>query len=190
MSNAVARIAGCGGASGDPNCGNPTGAGVGNGRIDQGIGAIPSNTVTNEDFLFFNHMRVADVITGLTGNPAITNGFGGGYPSASIGGGFTIGHTAATGGLTFAPPLARAGHYLVLTGSMSSLANTAGTGALTASQAARIDRKLDDGGPNSGSVVGINGGASGTCASDTTATASYNEALVAPLCNIAVRIQG
>lgn len=187
--NANVRIAGC---VNDPTCDNPTGAGIDNGRVDVGIGSIPAVALTNEGLQFFNHMRVADLITGFTGNigAATTASFGVSNPEASIGGGFTVGHTSAGGGITFTPALARAGHYLVLTGSATALANASGSGALSASQGARIDRKLDDGSPNTGSVVGINGGATGTCASAATAAAAYNEALVDPLCNLAIRIQG
>lgn len=188
MGNAEARIAGC---ADDATCGDATGT-VDNGRIDVGIGSAPSIDLTDEGLQFFNQMRVADLITGFTGDVGDAPSFGGSHPEASIGGGFTIGHTSATGGITFSPGLARAGHYLVLTGSATGTADAEGSGTLSASQAARIDRKLDDGAPNTGSVVGINGGAAdgGTCASDDTASAAYEEALVDPLCNLAIRVQG
>lgn len=185
--NAVNRIAGCTTANA---CGNPTGT-INNGRVDVAIGAIPVATVTNEGYLFFNHMRVADLITGLTGGSTVA--FGISHPEASIGGGFTIGHTSVTGSVITA---SRAGHYLVLTGSTTALANASGTGALSASQAARIDRKLDDAAATSGSVLGINdGGGTGSAtgcfaAAANNAAGAYNENLVNPLCNLAIRIQG
>lgn len=183
LGNATNRIAGC---DADSACDDPSNGTQNNGRIDAQIGAAPAATGGNEDFQFWQHMRVADLITGFTGVGTTVN-FGQSYPSASIGGGFTVGHTTA-GATGFTP--VRAGHYIVLTGSISGTVDAGGAGVLTASQAARIDRKLDDGSPNSGSVYGIDAGTSGSCADDSSVTTPYNEAQSDPLCNLAIRIQG
>lgn len=184
MTSATTRIAGC---DTDTTCEDAVAAnGGGNGRIDVQVGDSLA-TGTNEGFLFFNQMRVADLITGMTGTDDLN--FGGGLPSASIGGGFTIGHTSAGTAVTLPQSLARAGHYLALVGSAEGLADT--EGVLSASQAARIDRKLDNGAPNSGSVVGVNAGSGDDdCAVSTDVDSDYNEAQVQPLCNLLIRIQG
>lgn len=168
MANASTRLVNC--------AANPCNNGDGDARIDVNVGAAPA--LANEGAFFFNHMRVTDLVTGFDG--AATLSFGAAIPVAEIGGGYMVGHTS-TGVTGFTATEMRPGHYLVLTGQLAAVAN--GTGILTASQAARIDRKMDDGRSTSGSVV-----------AETTANCrdanNYNEDDQDQLCNLAVRIQG
>jgi hypothetical protein len=100
-------------------------------------------------------------------------------PEAKIGGGFWMGHTA-TGNATGVTGM-RAGHYLVFNGLPD--VNVGGTsGGLTASQAAQMDRKLDDGNPNSGTVQ-----STGTNCIQTNA---YNEDTENSSCGMYIRVQG
>lgn len=169
MANASTRLVNC--------LANPCNNGDGDARIDLAVGA--QVTVAGEGAFFFNHMRVTDLITGFDG--AALEQFGAAYPVAEIGGGYMVGHTSAGAPTGFNAAELRPGHYLVLTGQRAAVAN--GTGILTPSQAARIDRKMDDGRSNSGAVV-----------VETTATCrdgnNYNEDLQNQLCNLAIRIQG
>ena len=168
MANAATRLVNC--------AANPCNNGDGDARIDVNVGDAP--TLADEGAFFFNHMRVTDLVTGFDG--AATLQFGAAIPTAEIGGGYMVGHSS-TGVTNFTATEMRPGHYIVLTGQLADSAD--GTGILTASQAARIDRKMDDGRSNSGAVV-----------SETTAncrdTNNYNEDDQDQLCNLAVRIQG
>ncbi|MCL4677564.1 MAG: prepilin-type N-terminal cleavage/methylation domain-containing protein [Alphaproteobacteria bacterium] len=168
MANASTRLINCNA--------NPCDDGDGDARIDVNVGAVP--TLANEGAFFWNHMRVTDLITGFDGSATLS--FGAAVPVAEIGGGYMVGHTS-TGITGFTAAEMRPGHYIVLTGQLAAVAN--GTGVLTPSQAARIDRKMDDGRSVSGSVV-----------SETTAACrdgnNYNEDDQDQLCNLAIRIQG
>ena len=169
MANAATRLINC---AADP-CNN----GNGNARLEVAVGAAPTITAATEAAYFFNQMRAADLISGFDGTATAT--FGQALPSASIGGGYIIGHTGAGADVSFTT--VRAGAYLVLTGQPVVVA--AGTGLPTPSQAARIDRKMDDGQPLTGSVIGDD--ASG-CHDGT----SYVEIDQTISCSVAVRIQG
>lgn len=170
MANASTRL---------PNCtANPCNNGNGNARLDVAVGAIAA--IANESGYYFNHMRTTDLLTGFDGSA--TAAFGQAFPIAEAGGGYMIGYVSTAVAPTgFTAAEFRPGHYLVLTGQVAAVAN--GTGILTPSQAARIDRKIDDGRSNAGSVL-----------SETTAACrdanNYNEDTPNQLCNIAIRVQG
>ncbi len=154
--------------------------GNGNGRIDvPALGNAPN--ASQEGAVAMVHLAAADLISGVAIDDA-TVSFGVMLPEAKVGGGFWLGYTpngSATGGVTGM----RAGHYLVFNG--LSDANIGGTnGGLTATQAAQIDRKLDDGNPESGSVR-----STGTDCIDT-ATDQYNEAIESSSCGMYIRVQG
>lgn len=169
MANASTRLVGCNA--------DPCDDGDGDARIDVNVGAAPA--LNNEAGYFFNHMRVTDLITGFDGSATLQ--FGAAIPVAEIGGGYMVGHSQV--GVTgFTQTEMRPGHYLVLTGQLAAVGAT--TGILTNSQAARIDRKMDDGRSNSGAVIVQSGQCRGA------ATTDYNEIDLDELCNLAVRIQG
>lgn len=153
-------------------------AGNGNGRITETPGAAAA--ASTEALTFWAQLNAADLFSGVDGTANLA--WGQGLPEASIGGGFTVGFTAdgtltaSTGGV------ARGGHYLSLRGGPGIVA--VGNAALSASQAARIDRKMDDGSANGGSVRAAGGT---TCA---TAAGVYVEANDVVSCSLYVRIQG
>ena len=145
MNNATTRLAGCGtfAACVDGN---------GNGLLDVNVGAAIGN---NEGARFFGQLLAGDFITGMDGSTA-NNGFGTSNPTAPIGGGFTAGDTR-TGATGFTAAEMRPAPHVVITGTTTAVA--AGRGVLTPQQAGNIDRRLDDGVPSTGSIVGQAGNA-------------------------------
>lgn len=154
---------------------------LGNGRIDIVVGG--ANAVTSEGAYFFNQLRAASLLSGFTG--AANASFGAAFPSASVGGGYIIGGTQAGAATGFRGTELRVGHYLVLNGSTGAAAND--SGALTPSQGARIDRKMDDGDPSTGGVVGDS--TADNCRLAGT-EAVYQESSTAATCALAIRVQG
>ena len=121
----------------------------------------------------FVHLAAAGFLTGIEPEDANPE-FGQNLPAAKVGGGywFAYGGTGANPtGLTL-----RAGPYLVLNGDIAAPGGT--TGALTASEAAQIDRALDDGNPTSGSIY-----AAGT---DCQSSGVYNEGNENSLCSLLI----
>lgn len=168
MVNATARLAGCAA---------PCVNGNGNSKLGGAVGTVPAA----ETLAFFPMLRLANLLSGYDGTAGVA--FGQALPSASVGGGYTVGYVDATVAPTgFAAANLRQGHYIVLTGTPTAVVGV-GTGKINPSQAARIDRKMDDGQATSGSVVLDNVNAA--CLLGT----AYAELLTGQTCNIAIRIQ-
>ena len=152
-------------------------AGNGDGRIDNGVALGSAPTITREGVVAFTHMAAADLISGVNINGTLN--FGSALPEAKIGGGFWLGHTAngaanGTGGGL------RPGHYLIFNAVPGAIAAGSTTG-LTATQAAQVDRKIDDGQADAGDVqaAGSNCESSGV----------YNESNTASNCSLYMRVQ-
>lgn len=160
------------------NCTGPCAgvAGAGDGRLN----TAPSAAAAGDVLQFFGQLSAADLVTGVDGSA--TAEWGEALPSASVGGGYTAGyHGTGTLGINTSPT---SGHYLSLRGDPAAM-GTAGTALLNGSQAARIDRKMDDGNPVTGSVFG------GVAACQSTAnTSAYDEASGQANCDVFIRIQG
>ena len=139
-----------------PNCAAPCNNGDGNGVISVNVGAAPAIAAGagGEGTGFFLHLLAASLITGMDGANAVT--FGQSLPTAPIGGGFTAGDSR-TGVTGFRATEMRAAPHIVLTATTANVA--AGQGVLTPQQAANIDTRLDDGAPDSGTIVGQAGNA-------------------------------
>ena len=168
-----------------PNCAAlPCSAvGDGNGRIAQAPGIIQA--AGTEATRFWTHLAAADLIGGVDSTSAVVATWGGQLPSTEIGGGFTIGYAANAAALTGTIAAnATQGHYLALTLLPSGTAADVGNEALSPTQAARIDRKLDDGVPGAGGVMGAEGTA-GACGT----ALLYAEATGGVACNLYARIQ-
>lgn len=157
---------------------NSCGNGNGDGRL--GVTAGDALTATDEGAYFFNHLRAADLVSGFDGKNTVA--FGETFPTANVGGGFLVGYAAAGTATGLGGATLRTGHYLVLTGQVANAANT--TGIVTPAQAARIDRKMDDGIIDQGSVQ-----ANTNCVDGTTPGA-YDEGDQSKVCNVYIRIQG
>jgi len=157
-----------------PNCaGTCANAGDGNAQLENGPG---SNAGENLDF--WAHLNAADLLSGVDNSGAAV--WGQGLPSAKAGGGFTVGYTN-NGTLPNNPAgVGRGGHWLTIQG----VPSTPGAAALTASEAARMDRKMDDGSSSTGSVIASDGG---NCEAS---AGVYNEAADVQDCGLNIRIQG
>lgn len=168
MANPSTRLPGCAAAP----C---TVAGDGNGRID-GIGGGNFPAKDEEAATAFAHLIAAGLLKGY--DPSTdTVAYGQMLPDAKSGGGFFFAYTVSgsvSGGLTGLP----AGHYLVLNGTASSVGTT--TGPLSANQAAKIDRGLDDGAPGAGNVRVVGTG----CA----ASGAYSEGNESALCALYIKL--
>ena len=75
----------------------------------------------------------------------------------------------------------RPGHYLVMNGLVASVAAASTTG-ITSTQAAQVDRKMDDGDPEAGDIQATGSGC--------VAANAYQEALTTASCSVYVRVQG
>lgn len=174
-----------------PNCPAGTcaaaGATLGDRRVSGGFGAAP----TAEMISFWWQLNAADLVSGL--DPTrVGGGWGAQFPTAKIGGGFTAAYFAGNALLTSqqggVAANVRAGHYLALYNTLAGggvPAPVDGNGFLTPNQAFRIDSKLDDGVPSSGSVLAA-GAANCILAGP---PASYNEGIASGVCNLYIRFQ-
>jgi prepilin-type N-terminal cleavage/methylation domain-containing protein len=160
-----------------------TTAGNGDSIIGAALGSKTgtySSIDASENRRFWLHLAVARLISGVDASGTATAAWGVMYPAARIGGGFHVVYTNITG----TPGVS--GHFLVLRNGASGTATTAvnegnGTSAISPLRAAQIDRKLDDGLPDTGDVVGI-----GTTGCEGT---SYTESSEQRNCNLLIRIQ-
>jgi prepilin-type N-terminal cleavage/methylation domain-containing protein len=108
-----------------------------NQRCD-GDGTIEGNGMTNETLLFWQHLALGNLISGVQVGAAPDNSIGAGLPSAPIGGGLAVENVNVAGRTT---------HWIRI-----GRGNGMDTGAVTALTADEIDRKIDDGRPGSGAV--------------------------------------
>lgn len=171
-----------------PNCTSDCSAAAGNG--DGKLGTDFTVAPGTEAKGFFPQLAAADLVTGIVVGGA---GFGGDYPQAKLdGNGIVPGSVASGAGLGGAVAVlgTSAGLYLAILPAIPTAAVTAANVGMNPSQASRIDTKLDDGVPTSGSTVAIGAGTGTGCASGTTATSIYNTNLTSNVCGLYTRIQG
>lgn len=164
--------------------------------------ANPPTAIGEETQLYWIHLLQTDLISGIT-DAAIQNAtapaWGVTHPNARLSGGFIVGYGDGTGGLGMpAATVGPAGTTLVLVTAPNEQMDETLVGQLpiSATRAAQIDRKMDDGKPNSGFVQawGLNGaGTPGAdvCVNDTDPTnLLYFEANSRKSCGLIFRIQG
>ena len=120
----------------------------------------------------------ADLIGGFDGTA--TDAFGSSLPVAPVGGGYKMGDSRVGAGVY---TITRQGLYVTVEGNTIAYDDT--VAPLTASQAARMDRRLDDGNPNAGTFVGDN--TATTCVGAAGDTA-YDET-VNNTCGVAYRVR-
>lgn len=173
-----------------PNCGAGTpcaSAGNGNNRVDD-VNPGVAQTTTDENPTFWTHLAAADMIGGVSSTSTVVNAWGGQLPAAEIGGGFTVGFvgTAANTAAVAGAPVA--GHYLALQFAPDAPIAAAAGLALSPTQAARIDRKLDDGIPGTGGTLAAGQAGAANCWTAGPPT-SYNEGNTGILCSLYLRIQ-
>ncbi len=169
-----------------PNC---TGAECVNGDGNSIVGTagtiiVNETSATAETAQFWHHLLLADLISGVTTSGVLA--WGETNPAAKIGGGYTIGHGNGTalansaGGGTATP----SGHFLMLRNSLGTT-NIAASGQepLSPVRAEQIDRKMDDGRPGTGYVLGH--GHANCFSGD-----AYDSQNTVKNCNLLFRIQG
>ena len=140
---------------------------------------------TDENRTFWLHLAVARLISGVDASGTTGPAWGVEYPAAKIAGGFHVAFAAIPAAGTTP---AVSGHYLVLRSSAGSgtVSEASGSSAISPLRAAQIDRKLDDGLPQTGDVIGI-----GTANCTGTGTPpAYNETQEIRDCNLMIRVQG
>lgn len=183
-----------------PNCTTDRCAanGNGNGRIDT-TGPDASQDASSENARVWAQLASTDLLGGVR-NAATSDNAAGGVtnPNAEVPGQIFIGYAANSGALLLETStianIVRSGHYLAIyNGSASapaSAAASADTVSLTPSQAARIDQKMDDGAPNTGSVLAMGAvDATTGCASTADAAGLYVGSNGSTACGIYVRVQ-
>tara|TARA_R110002126_G_scaffold13118_2_gene56459 strand:- start:151918 stop:152685 length:768 start_codon:yes stop_codon:yes gene_type:complete len=144
---------------------------------------------TIESSAFFPQLAAADLISGVTPG---SDTFGGNYPSAPVGGGWSPSTVLAQADIPGASGAEindfRPGLYLLHAG-QPSVDTASASNSLTMQ---RIDRKIDDGNPLTGSVYAVEI-ATGECVTYDASTSVYSNAYDTAAgtigCNAMVRIQ-
>ena len=177
MTNVATRLSNCG-----AEC---VIDGDGNGRIDgTDMDADPTldGDTTDEPLTAFLHLGAADLITGVDNAiDGATEDAGSAVPEAEFGGAIWVGYHAG-GDITTGIDEARRGHYLIVKDDIAGVADDSTVG-VTAVNAGRVDRKLDDGNANTGDVRATGG----TCED---ADGVYEEGDNEAFCDLVVRVQG
>lgn len=161
-----------------PNCDDPC-TDVGAGTTTYGGSLTPPTDSADPGAQVFLQLNAADLISGIDpAGDSLT--FGKVLPAVKAGGGMWIG-TADAAGLGGSTTLSVGRHYAVLNGSVAAVGDA--TGALSATAAAQIDRKLDDGQPRAGAVQ-----TRGSNCATTATPAAYNEGDTSAVCAMASRV--
>lgn len=156
--------------------------------------ALGGGTMTEagETQMFWTHLLLADLISGITNAPLRAGGqlaWGESHPAAKIGGGFVAGFADGSeppGGLTTVN--GPSGMVVAIVQSIGVVPGiTEGLQPMTAARAAQIDRRIDDGNPITGYVHAY--GVTTTCVGTDTAPL-YLEAVTTKDCGLIMRIQG
>lgn len=204
MANASTRIPSCT-ASCNPAAGVPANAVPGDNRIGDPAWAAAAGWInqtsavavvgTNETELFWVHLLLSDLISGVTNAhlTGATPAAGATHPGAKIGGVFIVGNGGGyvTPGNDTTPLVSSGPSGMILAlvqDPTATIPSTAGTGAMTPTRAAQIDRKMDDGRPNGGYVHAT--GLKASCFAGTEPTLTYLENVTTNDCGLVFRIQG
>lgn len=195
------RVPGCTVAS----CDHEGAAGGGNGIVgatDWGNSNYVSQMIAplnaaaideaGETQMFWTHLLLADLISGITNVPLRADGqlaWGESHPAAKLGGGFVAGFADGTP----PPGSANAGNgpsglvVMVVQSITENPGAVQGLQPMTPARAAQIDRRIDDGNPNTGYVQAY--GVQASCSVDD-AEPLYLEATTTKDCGLVMRIQG
>ncbi len=179
--------------------------GAGNGRVGlenwDGGGNdnfySPPQQETDEFNLFWFHLQKANFVNGVadvTSLGATTpHAFGKTFPAARTGGGFLVGEPSSNAGAFPMNPSTSAyagGLSLIIAADAMNQSDkvdaASGTLALTPARAGQIDRKMDDGMPKTGAVIGYG---PETCANTDGSGMAYQEATGTKNCILIVKIQ-
>lgn len=195
MQNAQTRLPGCTaacnpdtGTGGNSIIGAPTWAST---WASQFV-ALSGTGAGRETVLFWLHLLQADLISGVSPESitATAAQWGVTHPQARINGGFIVGYADGTanppgGATTTTRPTGMV--LAIMNAPNVALDVVAGQNPLTASKAAQIDRKMDDGRPSSGFVQAY--GVTTSCIGPV-ATPAYVESTTGNDCGLVFRVQG
>lgn len=178
-----------------------TAANSGDGLVSVAAGAAntfdpgTAPAATSESVASFAQLAAAGFIGGVNGGAAAVLA-GTSNPSAPLAGAWVIGTstgaagTGLVGPTTTAATVLQSGLYIALSPLLTANIPAA-TGPLVPVQAAAIDRKVDDGNPNTGTVRATGAGAAvtaGNCASAVGIAGVYNEALGSSECGLYAKV--
>jgi len=188
MANAATRLPNCVAAC------NSTDAGPGNGIVGTVNGvATAQAAVTNEPTLFWTHLLLANLISGVTPEVITTPAtapiaWGESHPGARINGGFHAKNgDGATALALSASGVQPAGLTLVLQTAATGVPTAVlGGQPLSALRAAQIDRKMDDGKSATGQVIGYG---MATCSNGGVGSDTYNEGQPGEDCGLFFRLR-
>lgn len=172
MTDASTRLPGC-----STPCADAT-------ATTYGALATAPAAMTDSKVQLFLHLSAADLISGIdsTGGGTVPVAFGKALPALKAGGGLWVGTAASTNdGLAGSNTLTAGYKYALMNGTVAAPGGT--TGALAGTTAAQIDRKLDDGMPETGSVQA----GQGSCVLGSGSPVAYDEAAGAN-CVVAARV--
>lgn len=176
FAEAANRIVGC---VGNPcTFAGPQPATVGNGILNVTVGGAPA--LDEESVWFYNQLRLAYFLKYFDGTNFLA--FGAALPASQLRGGYLVGDTRILPLQNFTAGEMRSGIYLVMTADLTGVNDN--TGAVTPSQAARIDRKIDDGRADNGRVISET-----TAACRNGAGTGYNEIANDRLCALAYKLK-
>jgi prepilin-type N-terminal cleavage/methylation domain-containing protein len=162
-------------------------AGDGNGRLNNNPSVTP---VAAEGERYFVHLNAANLLTGIVPTAVATTNFGGNFPATKVSGaGFQAG--SSTGAVAEFPGVIGAdvlGSGLYLTVANAVGVPSAGNGGLRPNEAFRIDTKVDDGVPDTGSIRGY--GTAAACGTTAAGGGTYVTSVSTSTCGLYIRIQG
>lgn len=182
FSNATRRLPGCTAAN---NCVNGDDSGT-IGTSYSGLGwGLTFGGLDEENAQFWKHLALADLISGIDTSNNTTPEFGKTHPTSKYGGGFHIIHYLKD------PLTSAVGHVLHTSNSpliTHTWAGATGRSVFSPSVAAKIDRKIDDGGSITGYVQSVSNAWAVCGRTSATMPNGYNETLNTKQCEMAYRM--
>ncbi len=145
--------------------------------------ALNASPIPQEATQLWKHLALADIVSGIQTNANPTEPeWGKTHPASPLGGGYEIYYDAVTtigGG-----PGGGTGSINVIRLSISGLSDGPWENLMTPRMAGMIDRKLDDGAPNTGYVAMNYGTTTDDCKVNVSGEVTYNEDLDEPACTL------
>ncbi len=159
-----------------PGCVAPCANGPGTGQLGAAAtyATVWATGSAGNNVMFWVHLSKAGLLAGIPGTAATFGQATSGLPTGKIGGG-----EVATTNLV-AP--FTGGIWVTTVETAAAPTNVAGAQVMTPSQAAQMDRKMDDGIPTTGSLLGL-----GTA--NCNAAAGYVENITTKDCNASYKVQ-
>ncbi len=169
-----------------PNSAMCATVGDGNGIVGSAVTSVPTGMGSSsggagpENLCFFAELSGAGYLAGISQPSTGPLNFGGNVPQAKLGAGLLVAD------ITYSTNWS--GLYTFDVASAGDPSTTLGANSMTPGQAGQIDRKMDDGNPITGSILGI--GDAAACMGGTTSGGSpiYKEANTTNDCDVAFKL--